>query len=195
MTAEARPLDAGEVVAAARSFDEPDAVAGGQLASLGFTRASVAMLSPREWEVLAAWLFAQLERAPMKSSPAYTGHRIVLGGLANELRGYAHSAGEPVGIQADLRDTKSQAEEQRLRARLADQEAAYDRHVDDVLLAEAAQREHGKHEDLDPLMDAATGRALALEDERMDTGDAESPADAPAPAAPQEKTDANAWLL
>src|SRR3954471_19488591 len=87
--------------------DQAKVVAGGVVVSIGFTNAAVKDLAPREWEELAAYLLALLEREPVKSRGAYTAHRIVLGSLATELRGFATAAGEPIGLQMDLRATST----------------------------------------------------------------------------------------
>lgn len=120
---------------------EAKLVAGNVVVSIGFTNAAVKTLAPREWEDLAAWLLALIAREPIRTSRAFTGHRIVLGALATELRGFAEAAGEPVGLQADLRAATSQADERRINARIADEQAAFDRHIDEVLLANSVQRE------------------------------------------------------
>ncbi len=145
-------------------------VAGGLVVTLAFTNAAVKDLAPREWEEVSAYVYALLEREPMKSSAAFVGHRIVLGSLASELRGFAAAVGEPVGLQVDLRAATTQAEERRLRERVADDEAAYDRHIDDVLRAQIV-------------------RQMA----RPDT-DQEEPASEPDAATPTETTDVPAWL-
>lgn len=124
---------------------EAKLVAGDVVVTLGFTNATVKTGSPREWEESAAWLFALLSREPLKSSPSEGFKRALLGSLATELRGFAHAAGEPVGLQADLRAASSQQEERRLRERLDADSAAYDRHVDDVLAAQTAQRIAAQH--------------------------------------------------
>ena len=93
-------------------------VAGQWVAELYQTRGMLGNLGPAEWEHVAAFLTALLERAPVKESPAYEAERILLGALAWELREYARSAGEPVGLEADLRAASSRQEEQRLVARL-----------------------------------------------------------------------------
>jgi hypothetical protein len=130
------------VVAERDALDDQDRLlAGDVVVTIGFTNAAVKDLAPREWEELAAYLFALLERQPMKSSAAFAGHRIVLGNLATELRGFAAAAGEPVGLQADLRAASSRAEELRIRKRIDSAELALDRHVDGVIDAHHAQRE------------------------------------------------------
>lgn len=116
-------------------------VAGGVVVSIAFTNAAVKDLAPREHEELAAYLFALIEREPVKTSPAFAGHRIVLGTLASELRGFAAAAGEPIGVQADLRAAVTQAEERRIRARLADLEAGAHRYGDDVIAAHHLQHQ------------------------------------------------------
>lgn len=115
-------------------------ILGDRVATVGFTNGAVKTLAPREMETVAAYLFALLARAPVKAAPAYEPHRIVLGALATELRGFAAAAGEPVGDLADLRSASSQAEERRIRARLADHQAAFSRHVDDVIDSHHAQQ-------------------------------------------------------
>lgn len=132
-------------------------ILGGMVVSLGFTNATVKTLAPRELEHVAAFLFALIERAPVKSSAEYAPERMVLGALASELRGFAHAAGEPVGLNADLRDAWSQKEEHRIRQRVAELSAAFTREIDDALLAQAAlqlyqgpQDDHDAPEEPDP---------------------------------------------
>lgn len=135
-------------------------VAGDLVVTLAFTNAAVKDLAPREWEELSGYLYALLEREPVKSSAAFAGHRIVLGSLASELRGFAAAAGEPVGLQADLRAASSQAEERRIRERIAQEQLGYERYVDDVLAAQTAQQIAAQHyeemTDSEPTQDAAT---------------------------------------
>lgn len=130
---------------------EAKRVAGDVVVSIGFTNAAVKDLAPREWEELAAYLVALLAREPVRSSGAYAGHRVVLGALATELRGFAAAAGEPVGLLVDLRGAASLAEEHRIRERLDGLHAAFDRSIDDTILTHAIQRESGRH---DPEEDA-----------------------------------------
>jgi hypothetical protein len=113
-------------------------ILGGLVVGLAFTNATVKDLAPREMEEVAATLFALIERAPFKSSRSYAPLRMVVGALASELRGFAHAAGEPVGLEADLRAAWSQKEERQVRQRLADQAAAWAREVDDAILAHHA---------------------------------------------------------
>ncbi len=156
-------------------FDARDrAVIGGQVV-MDFVQVGVlaSLLSPREWEDVAAYLIALVNRAPLATGPAYVGHRTLLGALAGELRQYARQAGEPVGLEVDLLSAKSKAEERRLRARLADQEAAFDRHIDDVIASHHAQA------DLPGLLDEPE----------------EEPTDSPTPAAPTEPTTDADYLL
>lgn len=133
---------------------EEKRLAGAVVVSIGFTNSAVKDLSPREHEELAGWLFALIAREPLKSSPAFTGHRIVLGALATELRGFAQAAGAPVGLQADLRAASSKTEEQRIRVRLAEQEQGYARFVDDVLASHAYQRVPGPPLEEEPIAQA-----------------------------------------
>src|SRR4051794_28508353 len=114
--------------------------AGDVVVSIGFTNAAVKDLAPREWEELAAYLFALIDREPVKSSPAEAYKRLVLGSLAMECRGFAAAAGEPVGLQVDLRAASTQAEERRIRERIADQQAGAHRYYDDVITD--SQRRH-----------------------------------------------------
>jgi hypothetical protein len=134
-----------ESVAAAQiEFDAQDRavlVAGGQRTLLNFqlTGLLACQLAPREWEEVAAYLCALLEREPVKSSPGYSAHRIVLGSIAGELRGYARVAGEPVGLEADLRAATTKADERRILDRMDDQHRAQVRRLDEVALQQAAQ--------------------------------------------------------
>ncbi len=131
------------VAAAAVTFDAQDrAVVGDVVLTLGEASVLLPLLAPREWEQLAAYLLALVDREPVKTSPAYAGHRVILGAIAHELRTYARIAGEPVGLEADLRAATSKAEERRIRERIADQEAAAERRLDDIALATAAQMRH-----------------------------------------------------
>lgn len=116
-------------------------VAGGVVVTIGFTNAAVKDLAPREHEELAAYLFALLAREPVKTSPAYAAHRIVLGSLATELRGFAAAAGEPVGLEADLRAAKTKADEKVARARIADQAIGFDRAITAAIMADHFDRE------------------------------------------------------
>jgi hypothetical protein len=150
-------------------------VLGGMVVSIGFTNATVKELAPRELEEVAAFLFALIERAPLKGSAAYTPHRMVLGALASELRGFAHAAGEPVGLEADLRAAWSQKEEHRIRQRVAELSAAFAREIDDALLAQAALHLYQGPQD--------------------DHGAPEEPDDAYMPPPPPEQPDAPAYVL
>ncbi len=146
MVAERSTITLAGVEAALDVLDQQEKrVAGGVVVSIGFTNAAVKDLAPREHEELAAYLFALLDREPVKTSPAYAAHRIVLGSLATELRGFATAAGVTVGLPADLRAASTQAEEQRIRRRLADQQASAHRYYDDVLAANTSQRDADAH--------------------------------------------------
>lgn len=157
-------------------FDARDrAVVAGQVV-IDFTQVGVivSLLSPREWEEVAEYLFALAEREPLKSGRDHVAHRTVIGAVAGELRGYAHAAGEPTGSLADLRAASTRADERRILARLADQDAALERHVDDVIADHHAQ--------------TATLADSEPEPEEEPTS--------PPPAAPApETTDATTWLL
>jgi len=136
-----------EAVAAAQiEFDEQDRavlVAGRQRALLNFQTTGLLAcdLAPREWEEVAAYLYALLDREPVKGGQAFAAHRIVLGSIAGELRGYASVAGEPVGLEVDLRAATSKAEEQRILERMDDRHRAQVRRLDDVALQQAAQHQ------------------------------------------------------
>jgi hypothetical protein len=154
-------------------------IVGQLVIGLAFTNATVKDLAPREMEEVAAYLLALLDRAPIKTSPAFQPHRMVLGSLASELRGFAAAAGEPVGLQVDLRGSGSQADEQRIRARLADQAAAFERSIDDAIAAHVAQSLYqGAHEPEDVLQEPE-----------------DDPGEPSAQPAPQETVDAPAYVL
>lgn len=126
------------------AFDARErAVVAGQVV-LDFSHAGVlaALLAPREWEAVAAYLLALVGREPMRSAAGYLPHRTILGAIGSELRQYARLAGEPVGLEADLRAATSRAEEQRIRERIADRDAAADRRHDELLLEQAAYHAH-----------------------------------------------------
>lgn len=186
------------VEAAVVEFDAQERAVVGRQAVMDFVRVGVyvSLLAPREWEEVAAYLQALVERAPLKDGKAYLAHRTVIGAIASELRGYARLAGEPVGLEVDLRGATSKAEELRIRERLDAQAIAMDRHVDDVIEQTRVQRTwdeaHPEPEDpreLDALMDAATHRALADEDERTGQDEQEDHATPTiAPAAPTTPT-------
>lgn len=140
MVAERSSISLEGVIAARDVLDGLDKVeAGAVVVSVGFTNAAVKDLAPREWEELAGYLFALLDREPLKTSGGYAAHRIVLGSLATELRGFAAAAGVPVGAQADLRAATTQAQEHRIRQRLDGLRAAATRYHDDVIESHRAQ--------------------------------------------------------
>lgn len=120
---------------------EEKRIAGDVVVSIGFTNAAVKDLAPREHEELAGYLFALIDREPLKTSRAYVAHRHVLGSLATELRGFAAAAGEPVGLQADLRAASTKAEEQRIRERIDGQAAAARRYADEMFLSLPPRRD------------------------------------------------------
>jgi hypothetical protein len=121
-------LTAPAVVQAVRGFREDDLtrfphngadiVVGQIVADLGLTRSMIATTVPREWERVASVLIAMLDRSPFRDSPRFSGERIILGALANELRAYAMAAGEPVGV-TDLRAPEVIAGEREARDRAA----------------------------------------------------------------------------
>ena len=133
-------ITAEAVELAAVSFDVQDRAVVRDQVVLDFSHAGLlaANLAPREWEAVAAYMLALVAREPIRSGPAYLPHRTVLGAIGAELRQYARVAGEPVGLEADLRAASSQAEDQRIRALIADRDAASDRRHDELLLEQAA---------------------------------------------------------
>lgn len=161
-------------------------ILGDVIVSLGFTNATVKTLAPREMEEVAAYLTALLERAPLKTSRAYEAHRMVLGSLATELRGFAAAAGEPTGLQADLRAASSQAEERRVAERIDAAAVAYDRHVDDILLEHAARRAQ-----MDPYV---TGTVITDMDLAERGIGAQQEEDATTADQPTETDDVARWL-
>lgn len=132
----AERINAETVAAENLRIDAEDRlVAGNQVIAQTAVDWALRDLAPREWEEIAAYLFALIAREPLKTSPAYAGHRILFGTLATELRSFAASAGEPVGLEADLRAATTQAEERRIRELIADQRAYADRLHDEDLVA------------------------------------------------------------
>lgn len=93
-----------------------DIVVGQMVADLGLTRSMIASTVPREWERTASLLIAILDRFPFRESPRYSGERVLLGALANELRAYALAAGEPINI-VDLRAPEVAAGERMAQTR------------------------------------------------------------------------------
>jgi len=163
---------------------------------LELTAYAVDTLSPRELEELAAWLKALLEREPTRSAQAYAPHRIVLGTLADQLRGYARLAGEPVGLEADLRAATSQAEERRIRARIADQRAAFDREFDAQEAAEQAQlRARDEEAWTRPSGDWLADAVAESDHEGQHDHEEESPAETTAPPAESDNSGGSTWLL
>lgn len=142
----AERLTAEAVAAEVVTFDAQErAIVAGQVV-LNFSHAGIlaTLFPPREWEAVAGYLFALIERAPLAASPAYLAHKTLLGAIASDLRTYARIAGEPVGLVADLRAASSQAEERRIRERIADQAAALDRMLDGIELDQAAYHRHAR---------------------------------------------------
>lgn len=136
-------LDAVE--AAVVTFDAEDrAIVGDVVLNFARTGVLTALHSPREWEEVAAYLYALLERSPLKDGRTYLAHRTVLGSIASDLRTYARIAGEPTGLEVDLRAATSKAEERRIRERMADQDAALERHTGDVIAQHRNQRAYEK---------------------------------------------------
>lgn len=178
------------VAAASAALDEQERQEAAWAIALDLTGYAAATLAPRELEEVAAYLFALLEREPTKSGPVYAPHRIVLGQLAAQLRGYAMLAGEPVGLEADLRAATSQGEERRIRERIADRDGREDRRR----LEEGIGRPFSADEIAE--IEADTQRARDRLANRHHPSQREGePAPATAPPADQPKDPDDAWLL
>lgn len=63
--------------------------------SLPVTQWAIAEMQPFEWQLVADYLSGMLNKNPLRESPDYGPHRLVLGALAAELRQNAIAAGEP----------------------------------------------------------------------------------------------------
>lgn len=111
-----------------------DPILPGVIADLGYTRAMIPLASPAEWERLARFLFALLERAPLAGDGSgWASARMILGALAADLRGYARAAGEPVGFDLDLRNATSKAAEREVRARMAMAADRFDQRLEAIV--------------------------------------------------------------
>jgi hypothetical protein len=184
------------IAAAAARFDAEDrATVGDVVMTLGEAALLLPLLAPREWEQLAAYLLALLDRQPVKSSPAYAGHRMILGALAYELRTYARIAGEPTGLEVDLRAATSQAEERRVRERIADHDLATDRMLDDIEAATAAQlRADDEEAWTRPSGDWLADAAAERDHERAHDHEEEAPAEPTARPAATEAWEGPSWM-
>lgn len=138
-------------------------VAGQWVADLYSTRMLLGNLAPAEWEHVAAFLFALLERQPVAGSQAYAAERMLLGSLAWELRAYAGAAGEPVGLHADLRAASSKIEEQRIRDRIEASRAAFHEHISRVIDDGHAWLQRQASEPADDIPEAPSQPATAEE--------------------------------
>jgi hypothetical protein len=69
-----------------------DLLIGETIADLGGVRGSLSMTTPDEWLAVAELVSELLDREPLKSSPRWSGQRIILGIFAAELKGYVGSA-------------------------------------------------------------------------------------------------------
>lgn len=133
-------IRADTVLAEVAELDGEDRRTTNIVWNLGMLRSILHDVLPREAEEVAAYVYALLEREPVKGQAHYAPHRMILGSLASELRTYARDAGEPVGLWADLRDAQSQSEERRILQRLDEQAIAFSAYTDDVIAATNAQR-------------------------------------------------------
>ena len=141
MTAETLPaIRAETVLAAVAELDAADRRTANVVCNLGLTRSLLADTSPHDWEMVAAYVIAQLQREPLKSSRGYAVHRMILGAFASELRTYAHDAGEPVGAAAHLAEATNDRQADAIQRQLDDDAAEFSRTIDDALAASAAQR-------------------------------------------------------
>lgn len=187
-----------ETVAAAQvEFDAQDRallVSGRQRTLLAFqvTGVLASDMVPREWEAVAAWVLALIDHEPLKSSPAFVAHRTLLGSFANDLRNYARMAGEPIGLDADLRAASTQADERRVLTRIEDSHRAQARRLDDLAVEQAVQHraeEAWTRPSGDWLADAAAEQDHAR---AHDHATEEAPIDDAKPTKPDDEDD---WLL
>lgn len=125
--------------------------------SLIFTRWTIVDLEPASLERVASYLAALMEREPLKSGTGWTNERIVLGCLVTDLRTMVMAAGEPVGVQRDLRDARTKADERSARARAELAERAYHDLVSEAIETDHAERatprntaQHALEDDRDP---------------------------------------------
>lgn len=107
--------------------------------ALIFTRWSIVDLEPGSLERVAAFLDAIRNREPIRSGQGYANERIVLGCLVTDLRSMVMAAGEPVGVQRDLRDAATKADERAARQRADLAERAYHDLITDAI---EEDREH-----------------------------------------------------
>lgn len=69
-----------------------DLLIGEQTADFGALRGAMSMTIPDEWAIVADVLEGLLTREPLRSGGRWSGQRILIGTLVNELRGYVASA-------------------------------------------------------------------------------------------------------
>lgn len=109
--------------------------------ALLFTRWAIADLAPSSLERVAAYLAALMEREPLRSGQGWANERQVLGCLVTDLRTMVLAAGEPVGVQRDLRDARTRSDEVSARKRAELAERAYDDLLTDAFEADRRARE------------------------------------------------------
>jgi hypothetical protein len=98
-----------------------------------FTRWAIVDLDPTSLERVASLLDALRSREPMKSGRGWDNERQVLGCLVTDLRSMVLAAGEPVGVQRDLRDARTRQDEVSARARADGAIRAYDALITDAI--------------------------------------------------------------
>lgn len=96
---------------------------------LEVTRCTVVEYDALACERVASYLYALLDREPLKSRPAWEAERVLLGTFAWDLREIAVAAGEPVGAFRDLRDAKTKQEEREARERVEAAARGYDAEI------------------------------------------------------------------
>ena len=110
--------------------------------ALLFTRWAIIDLEPSSLERVAALLDAFRNREPVKSGRGWENERQVLGCLVTDLRTMVLAAGEPVGVQRDLRDARTKADEVMARQRADGAIRAYHELITDAIDEDQRAREH-----------------------------------------------------
>lgn len=85
--------------------------------ALLFTRWAIIDLDPTSLERVAALLDAFRNREPVRSGRGWDNERQIIGCLVTDLRTMVLAAGEPVGVQRDLRDARTKSDEVMARQR------------------------------------------------------------------------------
>lgn len=116
--------------------DDPKAATVHEL--LPFTRWTIVDMDPVALERVAAYLEALMGREPIKSGKGWVNELIVLGCLVTDLQSMVSAAGEPIGVQRDLRDARTKAEELDARHRAELAFRAFDNHITDAIESDRA---------------------------------------------------------